>query len=252
MDQQARVPDLVEMADEMDELTPLNPLKNTPVHGSAIYSSQASTVERASTETTLWEPTRTRTESSPSPSDSSFSEFDASKPVNPNSHQKTAPGIDFRQRPVMNADQDNRALSISSTTPDEYSNPSIKSGRSQRRSLTSLQHADQANGNIGFGIAESKRRIVEEAVADARRQLLTVRQREQSSRPLKVVSQDPERTPEPALCALFQKSANDELNIRRLNARDWLRVATWWLLKVLSHVLHRKPSLSFTDCVGQE
>ena len=93
-----------------------------------------------------------------------------------------------------------------------------------------------------FGTAQSKTRIVEEAVADARRQLLTVRQREQSSRPLRVVGQDPQRTPDPALSALFQKSANDELQIRRLNARDWLRVATWWLLKVLLHFLYRKPS----------
>lgn len=242
MDQPTRAPDLVEMMDEMDELTPLNPLKTAPVHGSVLYP-QASAVERTSTETTLYEPGR-RAESSPSPSNSSFSEFDASKSGTANSHHRIAQGIDMRQRPVLSADQDNRALSISSTAQDEYSIPSVKSGRSRRPSRTNLQPTEVANGNIGFGIAESKTRIVEEAVADARRQLLTVRQREQSSRPLKIVSQDPQRTPDPALSALFQKSANDELQIRRLNARDWLRVATWWLLKVLSHFLHRKPSHS--------
>lgn len=235
MDQQIRAPDLVEMVDEMDDLTPLNPAKIAPAYRPVIYS-QASAVERTSTETTLYEPARMPAESSPSPSDSSFSEFDASRSGIANSHYRTAAGIDSRQRPVMSADQDNRALSVSSTAQEEYSVTSIKSGRSRRRSLTSLHPPDQANGNIIFGTAQSKTRIVEEVVADARRQLVTVRQREQSSRPLKVVGQDPQRTPDPALSALFQKSANDELQIRRLNARDWLRVATWWLLKVLLHV----------------
>lgn len=235
MDQQTRAPDLVEMVDEMDDLIPLNPAKTAPAYGPTIYS-QASAVGRTSTETTLYEPARMRAESSPSPSDSSFSEFDVSKSGIASPHQRPVPGIDLRQRLVMSTDQENRSLSVSSTAQDEYSVTSIKSGRSRRRSLTSLQPPDQANGNIVLGIAQSKTRLVEEAVADARRQLLTVRQREQSSRPLKVVSQDPQRTPDPALSALFQKFANDELQIRRLNARDWLRVATWWLLKVLLHV----------------
>lgn len=103
---------------------------------------------------------------------------------------------------------------------------------------TGSQPAERTNGNLGVGIAESKTLL--EAVADARRQLVSVRQREHSSRPLKLVSQDPERTPDPALCAIFQKSADDELQIRRLNARDWLRVATWWLLKVHLHISYRK------------
>lgn len=246
MDQQTRAPDLVEMVDEMDDFTPLNPARTAPARGPAVYS-QASAVERASTETTLYEPARMRAESSPSPSDSSLSEFDASRSGIANPHYRTLPGIDLRQRLVVGGDQDNRALSVSSTAQEEYSITSIQSGRSRRRSLTSLQPTDQANGLSGFGMAQSKTRIVEEVVADARRQLVTVRQRELSSRPLKVVSQDPQRTPDPALSALFQKSANDELQIRRLNARDWLRVATWWLLKVLLACPIPETLLYFTD-----
>ena len=251
MDQPTRAPDLVEIVDEMDELTPLNPPKTALFHASVLYP-QAPAGERPPTENTLYEPGRKRAESSPSPSNSSFSEFDVSKSGTANAHHRIASGLDLRQRPVLSADQDNRAISISSTAQDEYSIPSVKSGRSGSRSLTNLQPTEVADGNIGFGIAERKTRIVEEAVADARRQLLTVRQREQSSRPLKVVSQDPQRAPDPALSALFQKSANDELQIRRLNARDWLRVATWWLLKVLSLFFTPQTVSQCTNEAGQE
>lgn len=241
MEQPARAPDLADIEDGMDELAPLNPPKSIPAPGSAVYT-QAPAVERTLTETTLYEPWRMRAESTPSPSDTDTSEFDASRPVIPNPNYKTVPGMELRQRLIMNTDQDNRALPLSLTAFDEYPITNNKSGLSRRRSPTSLLSTDQANSNARIGIAESETRIFEEAIADARRQLLTVRQREQSSRPLKVVSQDPERTPDPALCALFQKSADDELRIRRLNARDWLRVATWWLSKVLLHVFYKKSS----------
>ena len=137
INQQTRAPDLMEMVDEMDDLTPLNPAKRAPAYGPVIYS-QASAVGRTSTETTLYEPARIRAESSPSPSDSSSSEFDASKSGIAHSHYITAPGMDSRQRLVMNTDQDSRALSVSSTAQEEYSVTSIKSDRSRRRSLTSL------------------------------------------------------------------------------------------------------------------
>ena len=235
LDQQVRAPDLVGFVDEMDELTPLNPLRNTPAHGSIIYP-RASAVERTLTESTLYEAGRIRQDLSPSPSDSGFSDTDAPRPVTASLHHTTAPGMDVRQRHVMNADQHNRALSFSSTAPDEYPITGSTSGGFRNRPPTSPQLADQANDITAIRTAESRTRFVEEAVADARRELVTVRQREQTSRPLKIVNQDPERMPDPALRALFQRSADDELQIRRLNARDWLRVATWWLLKVLCHV----------------
>lgn len=73
---------------------------------------------------------------------------------------------------------------------------------------------------------------VGEAVAEAIKELSKIRQKEQSSRPLRIVRQDPVHRPDDSLKERFQRLADDELRIRRLNARDWLRVATWWLLKV--------------------
>lgn len=227
MEQQGRAHDLAEYVDEIDELAPLNPPKNTPTRGLPGYT-QEQAVERSLTETTLYEPGRMRAESTPSPSDEDASDFNTSKPY-ALKHNRT----NLRQRPVVVTDQDHGALPISPRASDEYSITNNKSDRSQKRFPTGGESADQTKNSAVAVIAESQNRIVDEALADARRQLLTVIQREQSTRPLKVLTQDPERTPDPALCALFQKSADDELQIRRLNPRDWLRVATWWLLKVL-------------------
>lgn len=77
----------------------------------------------------------------------------------------------------------------------------------------------------------SKAPNVVDVVAEAMQELARVRQREQSARPLRIVRQDPVHRPHDTLKERFRELAEDELKIRRLNARDWLRVATWWLLK---------------------
>jgi hypothetical protein len=72
-----------------------------------------------------------------------------------------------------------------------------------------------------------------EVVAEAMKELSRIRHREQSQRPLRIVPQDPIHKPDDALRLKLQKLVDDELKVRRLNTRDWLRVATWWLLKVI-------------------
>ena len=100
-----------------------------------------------------------------------------------------------------------------------------KNSRSKRLMSTGEESITKSNG-VG-----SKALDVVDAVAEAMQELARVRQREQSARPLRVLRQDPVHRPHDALKERFQKRAEDELEIRRLNARDWLRVATWWLLK---------------------
>ena len=73
---------------------------------------------------------------------------------------------------------------------------------------------------------------VGEAVAEAMRALKQVRKLEQSNRPLPIKPQDPLHKPSEELKKQFQEFADNELKLRKLNARDWLRLATWWLLKV--------------------
>ena len=251
MEQQGRAPDLAESVDEMDELAPLNPHKITSSPGSAGYT-QTPSVEWTLTESTLYEPGRMRAETSPSSSSEDASEFEASKSYVASSSYKIAPGMDLRSRPVGVNYQGTRSMSLSSKASGENSVMGNSGGHSQRRLPTSEDSPDLANNDRVPGLAEKKKSIVDEVVADAKRQLITIREREQSSRPLKIVSPDPDRMPDPALCALFQKSANDELQIRRLNARDWLRVATWWLLKVLPWQFCHGNTSKCTPTIGQE
>lgn len=168
----------------------------------------------------------------PSSSEEGTSDFDTTKPYVPKRTGKIAPGL--RQGSITNSEVDSSALPPSPRASDEYSVSRRKSDSSQGRYAASEMSILLANNNAGAGTAENNKQIVYAAVADAKRELLTIIQREQSSRPLKVPQQDPKRTPDPSLSAIFQKYADDELQIRRLNARDWLRVATWWLLKVIS------------------
>ncbi|CAG8266757.1 unnamed protein product [Penicillium salamii] len=72
---------------------------------------------------------------------------------------------------------------------------------------------------------------VMEAVTSAMQHLHHVRHQEQVSRPIRVEPQNQLHRPSPEILKLFEVSVNYELQIRRLIARDWLRVATWWLLK---------------------
>ncbi|KAL9009388.1 MAG: hypothetical protein Q9173_005576 [Seirophora scorigena] len=72
---------------------------------------------------------------------------------------------------------------------------------------------------------------VAEAVEEANQELLKVRQRDQAARPLRIVEEDPLHTVDDTLKERFQQLADEDLRIRRLSAKDWLRIATWWLLK---------------------
>jgi hypothetical protein len=71
-----------------------------------------------------------------------------------------------------------------------------------------------------------------DVVAEAMKELSMIRQKERSARPLRIVPQHKIHRPDSFLQEKFAELAKDELHIRMLNARDWLKVATWWLLKV--------------------
>jgi hypothetical protein len=75
---------------------------------------------------------------------------------------------------------------------------------------------------------------VMEAVSSAMQRLRHVRQQEQMSRPIRYVPQIKMHRPGPEIMKIFDASLEDELQIRRWITRDWLYVATWWLLKVNS------------------
>ncbi|KAJ5960884.1 uncharacterized protein N7479_008034 [Penicillium vulpinum] len=70
-----------------------------------------------------------------------------------------------------------------------------------------------------------------EAVTSAMQHLRDVRHQEHISRPIRFEPQNQLHRPTAEALKVFEASVNDGLQITRLITRDWLRVATWWLLK---------------------
>ncbi|KAJ5759178.1 hypothetical protein N7520_006334 [Penicillium odoratum] len=72
---------------------------------------------------------------------------------------------------------------------------------------------------------------VMEAVTSAMQQLRQVRLQEQLARPIRYIPQTKLHRPDQDTIKIFESSVNEELQARRLITKDWLRIATWWLLK---------------------
>lgn len=85
--------------------------------------------------------------------------------------------------------------------------------------------------SIDMPYADSGRSNVAEAVTSTMDQLRQVRLQEQLARPIRYEPQNQTHKPDPDIVKIFETSVNEELPMRKLDTTDWLRVATWWLLK---------------------
>ena len=74
------------------------------------------------------------------------------------------------------------------------------------------------------------------AIDTAMGELSKVRQQEQQSRPLRIPPQRNIPLPDGELKAEFESHVQEEMDYRRLNTKDWLRIGTWWLLKARFHL----------------
>jgi hypothetical protein len=83
-----------------------------------------------------------------------------------------------------------------------------------------------------FGSTDYSHPRVMEAVTSAMQRLNHVRHQEQISRPIRFEPHNQLHKPSTGILKIFEASVNDELHLRRPITRDWLRVSTWWLLKV--------------------
>lgn len=73
---------------------------------------------------------------------------------------------------------------------------------------------------------------LEEVVEDAMQELFRARQKDHTAKPLRIRPQDPVHRPSESVKQIFEELARDEMDYRRPNARELLRLGTWWLLKV--------------------
>lgn len=99
----------------------------------------------------------------------------------------------------------------------------------------------------GYSDADHGHPHVIEDVTSAMQHLRDVRHQEQISRPIRFEPQNQLHRPTTETLRIFEASVNDGLQITRLTTRDWLRVATWWLLKVSSPCKKKKQDTIFTN-----
>ncbi|KAI9723315.1 MAG: hypothetical protein M1812_001198 [Candelaria pacifica] len=171
-------------------------------------------------------------ESTPSLSEEDASEFGGSSAATPTARKGSMSSNFSKRKPSSSMGKDSRVFPPSppAISEDGFDFPSKNAEEKQSASNVNAPN-------------------VMDVVAEAMKELSQIRQREQTSRPLRIVPQDAEHRPDDSLKRKFQELANDELKVRRLNARDWLRVATWWLLKARNTMeLHERPAL--TDARG--
>lgn len=214
-----------EIEDEVDELTPLIHSKTVPAQTEDGDGLGLRGINRVFTGTTLSASiTKVPQDSTPPLSEVDGSDMDTPKSCMPTNR--------LRKTSAPTTDRDHRLLPSSPRSSEDYTNGSIRSYHSRKDFLQSGESSADVN-DLGAGEAH----IVIQAVAEAMKELSKIKQREQSSRPPRLVPEDPDRRPNSMLSERFHQLADEELQIRRLNVKDWLRVATWWLLKVKSFTM---------------
>ncbi|KAJ6095622.1 hypothetical protein N7486_006368 [Penicillium sp. IBT 16267x] len=165
--------------------------------------------------------TPTSTESVMSGSDGSF--YDGTAPTSPSMHSRS-----HSQRLVERLNY-SRALS-----PPPLYGCSID-GRASDKMLWENASDIQERQSLGISSETSSTEFghenVMEAVTSAMQQLRQVRLQEQLARPIRYMPQNKVHRPDQGILEAFESSVNEELQARRLITRDWLRIATWWLLK---------------------
>jgi len=210
--------------EDSNELTPLT--KSALSRTGCLEPDVFSNLQRQSTNSTLIDRHAAASNEPLSASEEEGSEFGISVTSFPSPRKSSipVPKKSSRRSPFGYA-QEPSVLIPGSTLTDSGFRDGVK-----KRSVSDVSSRD-----ADFGLS-GKTIDLAEVVADAMQELSMIRQKEQSSKPLKIRPQDPVHRPSESLKEYFSADASDEMQYRKLNTRDWLRVATWWLLKSNFHM----------------
>ena len=236
-----------EAVDEDDQLTPLQKSKTVPTVGSDLSDADdiGLGIRRQFTGTTLVDPNMSVSpDSTPSMSSEDASEVTSASPITPKHKRPCIPTATGKAR-IGGAFSMDRDLKAIPQSPIAYGGVGIDLARTPGKARRQMSLDTESTTT-----EQEKSQNVDEVVAEAMKALSLIRQKEQLGRPLRVVRQDPQHAPDEDLKTRFQQLVDDELKIRRLNARDWLRVATWWLLKVSMMFSFLKDVLMFDYPAG--
>ncbi|KAL8795321.1 MAG: hypothetical protein Q9195_002191 [Heterodermia aff. obscurata] len=232
-----------EVVDENDQLAPLQKSKTVPTAGSDLSEADdpGLGIRRQFTETTLVDQNvGASPDSTPSLSSEEAPEVTSTSPITPKHKRHWIPTTTGKTRTGGSFSQDRDVKAIHQN-PMTYESAGVDLARTTARSRRLL-----SLGADSTTTEQEKPQNVDEVVAEAMKTLSLIRQKEQAARPLRIVRQDPQHAPDEVLKKKFQQLVDEELKIRKLNARDWLRVATWWLLKAQYNMRLEKPELSNT------
>ena len=220
-----------ELECERDEMVPINPSRSVIINQTDGLSVEGGMqgLRRAITGTTLADPgPNVSSDSIPSVSevDATETPLTRARPTLKAWSSADKP----RHGSALSSDRSNHIFPLSPRAYNDYLSES-RHVRTRKVPSASGEYVTQACGKLNV-VNGNKEKNVVELVADAMRELSKIREKEQSLRPLRIERQDKDHQPDDTLKEQFQNLVDDELRLRRLNARDWLRVATWWLLKV--------------------
>ena len=206
---------------EFGDTQPLVRAKTVPGESPRPEHEAVRSISRQFTGTTLLEPARNISpELTPSISEEDGSEPGVIPPGDARTHRKSTSSIGSRTTRA-NVVRDWKAHPPSPVR-------SINDTRDGSRPHSSPKYT-------ALGIEEESG--VTEAVEAAIKELYKIRQKEQVARPLRIRPRDSLHTPSESLRNYFHILAKDEMEYRRLNTKDWLRMGTWWLLKVWDFLL---------------
>ena len=219
----------VEAGEEDDCLAPLAKTKTEPSTFAKMPEDEGMEVgiSRALTGSTLV-PGNAASVLSPDLTPSASEEDGSELGSSPLSRQRKPPTSGkVRQASISNPVPGHQALPPSPLSSDNPSNEHHKSPRSGR--LASVGDTPQ------YPAKPQKEQNVDEAVAEAMKKLSMVNNQQRAERAMKLPRQNALHAPNEALKRCFEKQIEEEMKAKSLNTRDWLRMGTWWLIKVIHH-----------------
>ena len=209
--------------DDANELTPLT--RSTLSRTGYLDPDAIGGIQRQSTGFTLVDRQAPTLQESSSASEEEGSEFGISITSSPSPRKASIPIPKKSSRRSQLGYGREAPVSVSGRTSAETVFRDVR-----KRSVSDFSSRDGDFGRSGKSLD------LADVVTDAMQELSMIRQKEQSSKPLKIRPQDPVHRPDESLKTHFESDASDEMQYRKLNTKDWLRVATWWVLKAKYHL----------------
>lgn len=168
-----------------------------------------------------------------SPPSSDGSELSTLCPPTP-SPRKVSASFHRRTSSTKNGPQ----LPLASSLADDDGGSSLECEKNSNGLLIQIDENPSSQSKVvrpGEGLKRESDIYFKSVLDSAMGELASIRQKERQSRPLRLPDRQKVPMPDEELKKQFEQSAQTEMEYRKLNTKDWLRIGTWWLLKSQFH-----------------